>query len=441
MEKVEQLIGFKNINKLAIPAIFAGIAEPFLSLTDLAIIGQVEQDPVEVLGAVGVVGSFISAIIWILAQAKTAISTTVSQYSNPEKSIHAKKLFPQLVLVNLVVCFLILMFTIPFANQLFELYNLGGKTLDYSVSYYQIRAFGIPITLLTFSMFGVFRGLQNTLWAMIISISGGVLNLILNIFLIHGLGDIIPAMHIEGAAWASLIAQLFMFFSALWFLYMKTDFRWKLQLPFHPELKRLLLFSLNLFIRTLALNIVIYLTNRYAASEGDLTLATHTIMLNIWLFTCFFIDGYANAANAISGKLIALNREDMHHPLWKRIVKLSFLLGLITSSSIFFFDDWIAQNFSEKSEVINFFVSVSMYLILLQFLNAFTFSLDGMGKGMGKGKELRNTLLIATFFVFLPLLITLRYYDLGFHAIWIAFLFWMFARGGILYRYLFLAKK
>jgi len=71
-------VTLKDINKIAIPAIIAGIAEPFISLTDLAIIGKVEVNPTESLAAVGLVGSFLSAIIWILAQTKTAISALVS---------------------------------------------------------------------------------------------------------------------------------------------------------------------------------------------------------------------------------------------------------------------------------------------------------------------------------------------------------------------------
>ena len=39
----EAKINFKEINQLAIPAIIAGIAEPLISLTDIAIIGNVKS--------------------------------------------------------------------------------------------------------------------------------------------------------------------------------------------------------------------------------------------------------------------------------------------------------------------------------------------------------------------------------------------------------------
>ncbi|MGB1294080.1 MAG: MATE family efflux transporter [Flavobacteriales bacterium] len=433
MNQIEQLLTRKNINRIAIPSIFAGIAEPFLSLTDLAIIGQVELNSVEVLAAVGVVGSFISAIIWILAQSKTAISTTVAQFSNPETIDDAKALFPQLVLVNVLVCLLILCFTIPFSNVLFNFYSVEGLTLNYATDYYNIRAFGIPLTLLTFSIFGVYRGLQNTIWAMYISIGGGLLNVGLDYALIHGIDGWFPALHIKGAAYASLISQSAMLIAAFWILYTKTEFRFKFKMPFHPRLKELLLFSANLFVRTLTLNVVIYITNKLAAELGNVELATHTILLNVWLFTCFFIDGYSNAANAISGKLVALNARHYMSRFWNSIFKYSMILSCICALLIYFFRTPMVKLFTHDSLVIEQFVGVSVVLILIQFLNGFAFSLDGLGKGLGEGKALRNSLLIATIFAFVPGLIFLNPLDIGLFSIWIPFLLWMLSRGVYLY--------
>jgi len=58
----------------------AGIAEPLLSLTDTAIVGNIEIDGIESLAAAGIVGSFLSMLIWVLGQTRSAISTIISQY-------------------------------------------------------------------------------------------------------------------------------------------------------------------------------------------------------------------------------------------------------------------------------------------------------------------------------------------------------------------------
>ena len=78
-------IHFKNINKLAIPALIAGIAEPLLSITDTAIIGNMESNATESLAAVGIVSAFISMLVWVFGQVRSAISSIISQYVGAHK--------------------------------------------------------------------------------------------------------------------------------------------------------------------------------------------------------------------------------------------------------------------------------------------------------------------------------------------------------------------
>ena len=89
--------------------------------------------------------------------------------------------------------------------------------------------------------------------------------------------------------------------------------------------------------------------------------------------------------------------------------------------------------FTQDQAVIDLFNEMSLFLVILQFLNGFTFSLDGLGKGLGQGKHLRNSLLLSTILGFLPLLFILQRLDYHLSSIWLPFLLWMLLRGGILY--------
>ena len=62
-------------------------------------------------------------------------------------------------------------------------------------------------------------------------------------------------------------------------------------------------------------------------------------------------------------------------------------------------------------------------------LNAITFIFDGMFKGMGEMKYLRNLLILATGLVFVPTLLIFDYLNYKLIAIWIAFACWIIARG------------
>lgn len=429
---MESAVSFKNINRLAIPAIIAGIAEPLISLTDIAVIGNVNENPVEALAAAGIVGSFLSAIIWIVAQTKTAISAIVSQHLGANRLHAVKTLIPQAIYFNLVFSLIIYFTTAFFAEAIFSAYNAEGLILEYSRDYYQIRALGYPLTLVTFAIFGVFRGLQNTLWAMKCSITGALVNVGLDFLLVYGIEGYIPAMHLKGAAYASLVSQFVMFLMALWFFFQKTPFHLKLSLNINPRLKGLLLMAANLFVRTAALNFAIYLANAYATDYGKNYIAAQSILMNIWLFFAFFIDGYANAGNAIGGKLLGARD---YKSLWQLSKKISFYsvmiaLILMAICTVFYYD--IGQIFNKEAGVLVLFSSVFWIVLLMQPVNAIAFMFDGIFKGLGEAKFLRNLLVAATFLGFTPVLLIADHYDLKLYGIWIAFFIWMVIRSSAL---------
>ena len=61
-------------------------------------------------------------------------------------------------------------------------------------------------------------------------------------------------------------------------------------------------------------------------------------------------------------------------------------------------------------------------------LCSIAFIFDGIFKGLGWMKELRNVLLFSTFFVFIPFLLLFDYYGLKLHGVFYAFVLWILAR-------------
>ena len=425
-------LSFRYINKLAVPAIISGIAEPLLSITDTAIVGNIQQNPVEALAAVGIAGSFLSALVWILAQTRSAVSAIVAQNLGANKLKEIDLLPAQIIAINIVLSVLLYFATIFFVEEIFTLYNAKGLILEYSVSYFKIRALGLPLTLFVFTVFGVFRGLQNTFWPMIISIVGAVLNVGLDFLLIFGVEGWIEPMHIEGAAWASVISQFIMAVMALILSIKKTPFNLKLRFPFHPEIKRILTLSVNLFIRALALNVALYMANAFAAGYGSNYIAAQTIAFQIWLFFAFFIDGYASVGNIVSGKFVGEKNYTSVWELSKDLIRFTTVITLIIGVISFIFYKDIGLLFTKETEVLELFYQIFWLVIIIQPVNAVAFIFDGIFKGMAEAVTLRNTLLIATFLGFVPVLLLGDLFHLKLYAVWMAFSVWMILRGGIL---------
>lgn len=420
---------FKNINKLAIPALIAGIAEPLLSITDTAIIGNINENATESLAAVGIVGAFISMLIWVFGQIRSAISSIISQYVGANKLDEVKALPAQAIAIVVLGSLFVLAISYPFAKQIFQFYNASGPVLEYCITYFKIRIFGFPFSLFVFAVFGIFRGLQNTYYPMIIAIIGALLNVFLDLIFVYGVEGYIPAMNIEGAAYASIIAQIVMAIIALVLLIKKTPISLKITFKVHPEIPRLLGMIGNLFVRTIALNTALYFATSYATDYGKEYIAAYTIGINIWLLGAFMVDGYSSAGNILSGKFLGAKDYKSLVALSNKLLKYGLSTGIIIGLVGTVFYNFIGQIFTKDPAVLEQFYNVFWIVLITQPISAITFIFDGMFKGMGEMKYLRNLLILSTGFVFIPTLLVFDYYDLKLTAIWIAFTLWMIARG------------
>lgn len=418
-------ISFKRIQQLAIPAIISGIAEPVLSATDAAVVGNIKEFGIESLAAVGIVGSFLSALIWILGQTRSAISAIVSQNLGAGKLKDLNNFPAQAIYFNIALSIIVLFSTYFFVEEIFRLLNAEGIILSFSIDYYNIRVWGFPLTLFTFAVFGLFRGLQNTFWPMIIATIGAALNIGLDFALVYGIEGYILPMGIKGAAWASLVSQAVMAIMALIFLFKKTEISLKLKFPLHPEIKRLVNMSFNLFLRSVALNTALILATREAADLGKEYIAAHTIAFNIWIFTAFFIDGYGAAGNILGGKLLG---ERNYSSLWKLTKKVNLynlgvavmlvLIGLLLYEPL-------GLLFNKDEKVLSIFYGMFFMVLICLPFNALAFTLDSIFKGLGEMGYLRNVLLGATVFGFIPVLYFSKYMHWGLIGIWAALIVWV----------------
>jgi len=426
-------VGFKEINNLAIPSIIAGVSEPLLSVVDTAVVGNISVNSIEALAAVGIAGSFIAAIVWVLGQTRVAISSIIAQYVGEERLNAVASLPSQMIAINGALSLVLYFVTVFFARQVFQLYNADGLILEYATSYYKIRALGLPFSLFIFTIFGVFTGLQNTFWPMVISVIGAAVNIILDFLLVYGIEGYLEPMHVEGAAYASVIAQGVMAFLALLLFVKKTPFKFFVKGPFNNEIRRLGSLSANLFMRALALHVALYLANSYATEYGKEYIAAQTICFQIWLFFAFFVDGYASVGSIISGKQKGAREFSGLKLLVKDLNKYAIIVASILMLICFLFYKQIGTVFSNDIAVLEVFYAVFWMVLIMQPLNAIAFVYDGVFKGLAEAAVLRNTVFVATFVGFIPALLVCDYFDFKLIGVWIAFSVWMLFRSGILY--------
>lgn len=435
-----QAISYKEIYRLAIPAIFAGIAEPLIGLVDTGIIGNLGENSGVNQAAVGLGATFYSLLLWSLSQIRTSISSIVSQYLGANKVENILSLVPQTIFFGGVLGIIIGVFAYFFSEEIFVHFygveNHQQELLELAITYFSIRIIGLPVSLMVYIVFGVFRGYQNTVWIMKASIAGALVNAVLDYILVFGIGEFKPNMGIEGVAIASVIAQIIMLYISFYFVKRKTPFKLWPSFGISKEFRQMLKMSNNMLLRTLALNFAFYLANYFATDYGKNYLAAHTILLNIWVFSFFFIDGFSNAGNAIAGKLLGAKDFFNLKILVRDIVKLNLIVAGFLALLFLCLYPFLGTIFSNQPEVILLFNNTFWVIIVAQFINSVTFSYDGIFKGLGETSYLRNTLFIASFLIFMPVIFLFDYLGFKMYAIWWAFLFWNFFRGiSLIYKF------
>ena len=421
-------IKISDIQKLAIPALISGIAEPILSITDTIIVGNMAENATISLGAVGIVGSFISMLIWVFGQTRSVIASIIAQALGQKKLEEVEDLPAQGILIIISSSFLIILLTYFNSEGLFKFYNASGNLLKFCVEYFNIRVWGLPFTLLTIGIFGIFRGLQNTYYPMIIAIVGTILNIVLDIILVYGVEGFINPMFIQGAAYASLVAQVTMAFLAVILLYKKTNIKLAVKFPFNPKIKSFMQMFGNLVIRTASLNVTLYFCNAFATKYGDEFIAAYTIAINLWFLVAFIIDGYSSAGTILSGKLYGEKSYGVLMKFGNDLTKIGVKIGIIMCIIGFVFYYPLGKIFNNDPVVLQEFYNIFWIVLAMLPLCSIAFIFDGIYKGLGWMKDLRNVLLFSTFIIFVPFVILFDHYDLGLHGIFYAFTLWILSR-------------
>jgi Na+-driven multidrug efflux pump len=115
-----------------------------------------------------------------------------------------------------------------------------------------------------------------------------------------------------------------------------------------------------------------------------------------------------------------------------QVVRMSVTIGL--GLAIIYLAGYhaIGTLFTNDAAVLTLLGGVFWMVVITQPINAVAFAMDGVYKGLGNGKVLRNALLVSTLFIFIPVIAGTDL--LGWHlfAVWSAFLLWMIARGALL---------
>lgn len=410
----------RTLVMLSIPVLFSLVAEPITGLVDTAFIAQLGAVPLSALG-VGTVA--LSSIFWIFNFLGIGAQTEVAHSLGKQDRYGAVK--ASSLALALSVLFGAIMFVIgfPVSTTVANLLGAEGDVLLNATQYIQVRLFAAPAVLITFTGFGVLRGMQDMKTPLWIAVGVNVLNIVLDYPFIFGFG-VIPAMGVAGSALATAIAQWLGVIWTLWAIGQKLgytrDIHWN-------EALKLIQIGGDLFIRTGSLVLFMLFSTRVATQIGVDSGASHQAIRQVWFFSTLVMEAFAVTAQSLVGYFIG--SQDIHTA---RKVSLystvwSIGTGVILAIAMLISTDLVIAVFVPTS-AIAVFMPAWIIASVSQPLSAVAFVTDGIHWGTGDYRYMRNGMLISTIIAGGLLYSINPSADNAFTMVWLATVLWIFVR-------------
>lgn len=297
-------------------------------------------------------------------------------------------------------------------------------------SYCYICIWGAPASLGLFALNGWFVGMQNTKIPMIISITQNVVNILTSLLLVYWLG-----MKIDGVASGTLIAQWAGFFMGSFFFLKKRreipsdgNSRVSLSCIFEPSaMKSFFTVNRDIFLRTLFLVSVNLYFVVAGAKGGEIILAVNTLLMQLFILYSYIMDGFAYAAEALCGRFYGAGDNASLKETIRKVFYWSIGLTAIYSIVYGFGGLDFLRLLTNEESVISASEEYIFWAILIPISGMVAFVWDGVFIGMTMTKGMLSGTFVAAIVFFITnfsLESTLHN-----HALWLAFILYLAARG------------
>ena len=415
----------KQILRLAVPNILSNLSVPLLSSVDTAVVGHL--DKVSYLGAIAIGSMIFNFIYWAFGFLRMGTTGLTAQAFGKNSLNDQILTLARSLLLAILAAVLIILFQSIIKKISFFLIEANQEVEFFARQYFDIRIYAAPATLGLYAFHGWFLGMQNAKYPLILALFVNILNILFNLFFIYVLN-----MKTDGVALGTVISQYFGLLLAI-ILYFKkyselSSALVKERIIDLVPLKNFFNINFNIFIRTLCLIFTFSFFTAKSAEFNNNILAVNTILLQLWMILSYGVDGFAFAAESLVGKYFGMNDKANLIKVIKFIFIWAFALAVLLSLSYWLFGREILSLYTNEKYLIDLALTFFIWTIIAPIINSFCYIWDGIYIGATATKPMRDSMLISTFLVFLPIYLLTKDI-LGNHSLWIALLIFMFVRG------------
>lgn len=400
----------KEILRLAVPSILANITIPLVGIVDTAIVGHLSD--ATAIGGIAIGTMLFDLLYWnfgflrigtsgLTAQAFGKANAGSRETKTERVPDECRKILTQSLTIALTAALAIWAIQWLFVTAVLAVVPCSEEVASVAREYFYIRIWAAPATLSLFTCKGWFIGMQDTKSPMAVDILVNVVNMIAS----YSLAVYTP-LGVIGVAWGTLIAQYSGLVLASGILLTRyfnisvfRDFdKWRAAMKWR-EIRRMMALNGNLFIRSLCFMVVYVGYTSLASRYGDTELAVSSILMKLFMFFSFFVDGFAYAGEALVGKEWGKSLSSREGEMLNTVVRALFLwalaVGAVFTAIYGFFGKGSIALLTNDAEVLNASAKYIGWLIAMPIISTLAFMWDGVYVGATAGKQIRNSMIWA----------------------------------------------
>ena len=418
------------------PSILANITIPLVGIVDTAIVGHLSD--AAAIGGIAIGTMLFDLLYWnfgflrvgtsgLTAQAfgKGLAGERISGLVVPDE---CRKILTRGLTIAMTAAVLIWAIQWLFVTAVLAVVPCSAEVASVAKEYFFVRIWAAPATLMLFTCKGWFIGMQDTKSPMSVDILVNVVNMVASYYLaVH------TPLGVVGVAYGTLIAQysgLLLTIAIMVFKYriVHIGVREIIEAMQGTELRRMMALNGNLIIRSLCFMVVYVGYTSLASQYGDTELAVSSILMKLFMFFSFFVDGFAYAGEALVGRAFGESRVESGEvtETVRALFNWAIGVGLLFTIIYALCGKGSIALLTSDASVIDASAKYIGWLIAMPLISTLAFMWDGVFVGATAGVQIRNSMIWAAGAFVVGYLATFAW--LGTQALYIAYFAHLIAR-------------
>jgi MATE family multidrug resistance protein len=399
----------RDILKLAGPSILANMTIPLVGMVDIAVAGHLGKAAVSsaegaaagsglgaamLIGGITIGSMLFDLLYWNFEFLRVGTGGLTAQAYGRGDSKAQAGIFFKSTGIALISSLALIAIQWLFVNFVFLFVKCSPEVRILASQYFYIRIWAAPATLSLMALKGWFIGMQDGITPM----ADDIIVNIVNIFASIGL-----ALHwgfgFNGVALGTVIAQYSGLIFAIVIVLVKyrkrvfEGFGWKDACKAFRDKGDGKFLSLNrdLIIRS-ACFICIYIGfTMISANYGDLMLASSAIMMKLLMIFSYFVDGFAYAGEALTGRYVGMKNRAMVSMTVDYVFRWS--IGAVAFFMLIYgaLGTPLIRLMTSDASVIEACQKFLPWLIVMPVIGCAAFTWDGIYAGATASKGIRNS--------------------------------------------------